>query len=67
MSIETRIVCDKCMKVDPDCGWAFGSKRRPVHRIRHVLKSRGWKVALPNGEDLCPQCAEALKEVKREA
>lgn len=64
MSIEIRIVCDRCMKVEPNAGWGFLRGGAKPHLLRRVLRKLGWQTALPRGDDLCSKCA---KEAKQEA
>ena len=54
----TQIHCDGCMThLD-----AVGGRNMPAHKMRTRLKKLGWRVDLPKGEDLCPQCSQYKKK-----
>ncbi|HEY1394970.1 hypothetical protein [Roseateles sp.] len=47
----------RCINCDRCATWIDGGDpTATASKIRRVAKRRGWRVALPGGEDVCPDC-----------
>lgn len=53
-TITRSITCDTCLD-----WFDGGNPLATASQIRRAAKRRGWRVALPGGVDVCPECPTA--------
>ena len=67
MSLFTRIQCDDCGHVAKDGMFSPTMVPETARAWRDVLKHYGWRVRLPGGKDICPEChGDRLEKADRE-
>ena len=51
--------CDRCLATNPD----YQDGRSTVKELRAAMRKAGWLYR--KGEDICPECADAIEKNRR--